>query len=142
MNMKKYLTLVVGLITIVGMTSCTKEYYDTVRSQTFIYPISQNGWTWQDNVSYQVYHTKALPELTDYYLLEGGVNVAISFDGENSYDILPTTFNGIAYSVNYTIGAITIFAEDPLAEADIEIPIPDPAVVKVILSESDFIREF
>ncbi|MEC3878819.1 hypothetical protein [Parapedobacter sp. 10938] len=140
--MKKYLTLVVGLIIIGGMSSCTKEYYDTVPSQTFIYEIGQNGWTWEDGVSHQVFHTKTLPELNDYYLLEGGVSVAISFDGESSYDILPTTFNGIAYSVNYTVGAITIFAEDPLAEAGIEIPLPDPAVVKVILSESDFIREF
>ncbi|MGV3761082.1 hypothetical protein [Parapedobacter sp.] len=140
--MKKYLTLVVGLITIIGISSCTKEYYDTVPSQTFIYQIDQNSWEWENDVSYQVFHTKTLPELTDYYLLEGGVSVAISFDGENSYDILPTTFNGIAYSVNYEVGAVTIFAEDPLADAGIEIPLPDAAVVKVILSESDFIREF
>ncbi|MFB2120186.1 hypothetical protein [Parapedobacter sp. 2B3] len=140
--MKKHVTLVVGLLIVVGMSSCTKEYYDVVPSQTFVYRINQNGWTWENNVSHQVYHTKTLPELTDYYLLEGGVSVAISFDNENSYDVLPTTFNGVAYSVNYTVGAITIFAEDPLADPGIEIPLPDAAVVKVILSESDFIREF
>ena len=140
--MKKFLTLAIGFVTILGMSSCTKEYYDMVPGQTFIYTIATNEWDWEDNVSYQVFHTKPLPELNDYYLLEGGVSVAISFDGEDSYDILPTTFNGVAYSVNYTVGAITIFAEDPLAESTIEIPLPDAAVVKVILSDSDFIREF
>ena len=43
-----------------------------------------------------------------------GVSVAMSFDGENSYDILPATFDGVAYSVRYSVGKITIYGEDPL----------------------------
>ena len=144
--MKKYLTIIAGLLIVVGFSSCTKEYYDEyydmVPNQTFIYEIPQNSWAWEDGVDHQVFHTKSLPELTDYYVLEGSVSAAISFDGEASYDILPTTFNGIAYSVNYTDGAVTIFAEDPLADPGIEIPLPENAVVKVILSDSEFIREF
>ncbi|WP_090603927.1 hypothetical protein [Parapedobacter koreensis] len=144
--MKKHFTLaMVGFLAILGMSSCKKEYYDVVNpnpNTTYVYTIGTNAWQWESGVSHQVFHTKAIPELTEYYLLEGNVSVAISFDGENSYDILPTTFGGIAYSVNYTVGSITIFAEDPLAEPGIEINLPDPAVVKVVLSESDFIREF
>ncbi|MBK1439581.1 hypothetical protein JHJ32_06265 [Parapedobacter sp. ISTM3] len=142
--MKHYLTLAVGFLVVLGISSCKKEYYDVVNpnpNSTYVYAIGTNAWQWESGVSHQVFHTKSLPELTEYYLLEGNVSVAISFDGESSYDILPTTFNGIAYSVNYTVGSITIYAEDPLAEPGIEIDLPSPAVVKVVLSESDFIRE-
>lgn len=142
--MKRFLFLLVGLSATVALSSCTKTELiesDYVPNFSYVYTIPQNQWAWDNGVTYQVYHDKSIPDLTDYYVLEGSVSVAISFDNEGSYDILPTTFDGISYSVNYTVGAVTIYAEDPLADPNIEIRLPDAAVVKVILSDANFIGE-
>jgi hypothetical protein len=67
--------------------------------------------------------------------------VAISEDGETSYDILPSTFNGIAYSVRYSVGQINIYGEDPINNGDFEVPIPNYDVVfKVTLSDADYVE--
>ncbi|WP_257657519.1 hypothetical protein [Parapedobacter lycopersici] len=140
--MKRLLLLFIGASTAAALSSCTKtELVENTANRSYVYTILQNQWQWDNGVTYQVYYDKAIPALTDYYLLEGSVNVAISFDDEASYDILPTTFNGVAYSVNYTVGNVTIYAEDPLADSEIEVPLPENAVVKVILSEADFAGE-
>lgn len=136
--------MLVGFSATAALSSCTKTELiesDYIPNFSYVYTITQNQWAWEDGVSHQVYHDKAIPDLTDYYLLEGNVSVAISFDNEESYDILPTTFNGISYSVNYTVGAVSIYAEDPLADPEIEIPLPNAAVVKVVLSDAQFMGE-
>lgn len=140
--MKRLLFLFFGVSTAAALSSCTKtEVIENIPNYSYVYTIAQDQWNWDEGVTYQVYYDKAVPDLTDYYLLEGNVSVAISFDDEASYDILPTTFDGMAYSVNYTVGSVTIFAEDPLADSGIEIPLPDNAVVKVILSDASFVGE-
>ncbi|WP_353197658.1 hypothetical protein [Parapedobacter defluvii] len=138
--MRKHLTLIVGFLAIFGLSSCTKEYYDIVPNQTFVYTIQPNQWDWDEGVSNQIYYDINLPELTDYYVDQGVVSVAISVDSEVSYNILPATIAGTSYSVNYTTGFVTIYAEDPIFDPDFEVPIPDRTItVKVTLSDSDFI---
>ncbi|GGG92038.1 hypothetical protein GCM10007415_28440 [Parapedobacter pyrenivorans] len=138
--MRKHLTLVVGFLVVFGLSSCTKEYYDIVPNQTFVYTIQPNQWDWDDGVSNQIYYDINLPELTDYYVDQGIVSVSISVDSEVSYNILPATIAGTSYSVNYTTGFVTIYAEDPIFDPDFEVPIPDRTItVKVTLSDSDFI---
>ncbi len=138
--MKHYLTLVVGSVAILGLSSCTKEYYDVVPNRTFVYTIQPNQWTWNQGVVNQIYHDIDLPELTRYYVEQGIVSVAISEDNEESYDILPATIAGTSYSVNYTTGFVTIYAEDPIFDPDFEIDLPTRAIrVKITLSEADFI---
>jgi hypothetical protein len=138
--MRKYLTLIVGSLAILGLSSCTKEYYDVVPNQTFVYTIQPNQWEWDEGVINQIYYDIDLPELTDYYVDQGVVSVAISVDSEASYNILPATIAGTSYSVNYTTGFVTIYAEDPIFDPDFEVPVPDRTItVKVTLSDSDFI---
>jgi len=138
--MKTYLTLAIGLVGLAGLSSCTKEYYSPPPNKTFIYPISADDWDWDEGVLNQVYHNIGLPELTDYYVDQGVVNVSISMDGESSYEILPATIAGTAYSVNYTTGRVTIYAEDPIFDPEYEVPIPDVTItVKITLSEADYI---
>ncbi|WP_257668548.1 hypothetical protein [Parapedobacter tibetensis] len=134
--MKKYLTLVVGFLAIFGLSSCTKEYYDIVPNTSYIYTINANQWTDNGNqISYDI----SLPELTDYFMNQGGVSVAMSFDNESTYNILPATFDAVAYSVNYSVGRVTIYGEDPVL-GDFEVPIPDRVTVKIILSEADYVE--
>ena len=138
--MKAYLTLAIGLAGIAGLGSCTKEYYSPPPNKTFIYTITTNDWVWDEGVLNQVYHDIGLPELGDYYMDQGLVNVAISMDGEASYEILPATIAGTSYSVNYSTGRVTIYAEDPIFDPEYEVPIPSSTItVKITLSEADFI---
>ena len=138
--MRKYLTLTIVFIGIFGFTSCTKEYYDIIPNRTFIYTIQPNQWEWDNNVINQIYYDINLPELTNYYVDQGIVSVAISVDNEASYNTIPATIVGTAYSVNYTTGFVTIYAEDPIFDPNFEVPIPDRTItVKVTLSDSDFI---
>ena len=138
--MKKPLTLLIGFLAILSISSCTKEYYDMVPNQTFIYTIQPNQWTWDEGSTNQIYYDVDLPELTDYYVDQGLVSVSISVDDEASYNILPATITGTAYSVNYTTGFVSIYAEDPIFDPGFEVPIPNKTItVKITLSNSDFI---
>jgi hypothetical protein len=132
---------VMVLVGMVSFSSCEKtniiENYYPNPNKSFIYSISTNQWVDNGN---QIYHTLNLPELTSYYIQQGGVSVAMSFDNEQSYDILPATFNGVAYSVRYSLGKVTIYAEDPINDPNILVPIPNKVMVKVILSETDFVE--
>jgi|SRR5690606_3622611 len=138
--MKTYLTFTIALVGLAGLSSCTKEYYSPPPSKTFIYTISTDDWAWDEGVLNQIYHDIDLPELSDYYVDQGVVDVSISVDNESTYNILPATIMGTAYSVNYTTGFVTIYAEDPIFSPEFEVPIPDRMItVKITLSEADYI---
>ena len=135
--MKKALTLLIGFLVILGVSSCTKEYYDVVPNQTFIYTIQPNQWV-ADGGS--IVYDIDLPELTDYYVDQGVVSVYMSVDDELSYNILPATITGTAYSVNYTTGFVSIYGEDPIFDPNVEIPFPDRTItVKITLTDADYI---
>ena len=139
--MKKYLAQILSIVAFLTLSSCEKtniiENFYPNPNKSFIYTILSNQWV--DN-GYQIYHTLNLPELTDYYIKQGGVSVAMSFDNEASYDILPATFDGVAYSVRYSLGKVTIYAEDPIADPSIIVPLPAKVTVKIILSETDYVE--
>lgn len=139
--MKK--TLLFLSILILGITSCTKtEYIEPGPVENpnvaFIVELVPNDWERVSDAKIKV--DIPLRDLTEYYLLQGNVAVALSFDGEDSYDVLPMTVDGLAYSVNYTIGWITIVIDDPLAEDVAVTPFPSgPVVAKIVLTATDFL---
>jgi len=138
--MKKFVLLGMTLVAGLTMSSCEKdiiENYYTVPSKSFVYTIQSNQWSDQ---GFRISRELNLPELTSYYLRQGGVSVAMSFDNEATYDILPATFDGVAYSVRYGVGKVIIYAEDPLVDEGIEVPIPNEVKVKILLTEADFVE--
>lgn len=137
--MKKFLTLL-GFLIILGMSSCTKEYYDVVPSQTFRYDVSPNQWIRPDGAANQIYADIDLPELTDYYVDQGIVAIAVSYDNDATYEILPATIDGVSFSVNYTTGSVRIYAQDPIMETGVTVDIPDKTlIVKITLTDADLI---
>jgi len=134
--MRKYLFLMIALVGVLGFSGCSKDdgYYNPNR--TFIYTINANEWSLNNDgsISYDI----NLPELTDYYITDGFVSVAISADGEQTYEIIPTTVDGIAYSANYAVGSVLIRGQDPLVDPNYPID-PGAVVVKIVLSDSDFV---
>ena len=106
--MKKILlAFLIGTATLAVTSSCTKEYYDVVPSITMVYERTANQWG-VDELDTD-YVDLNVPELRDYYVNQGIVNVAISFDDEKIYFAVPTTLDGVAYSYDYTTGSVRKF---------------------------------
>lgn len=138
--MKKKIIYLLGFILFVGFSACTKtEYVDSGVEADRAYIVSLSPDNWVRESPSLIRYDIPLRDLTEYYFLQGGVAVALSFDGEASYDVLPTTFSAVAYSINYGVGEISIFAEDPLGDDRITVSVPEGEVVaKIILSQTDY----
>ena len=142
-RMKKTLLFFCAFL-IIGITACTKtEYVQPPEAENpnraYVLALEPNKWQRESNA--KIYYDIPLRDLTEYYMLQGGVAVALSFDEEDSYEILPTTSEGIAYSVNYGIGWVTIIADDPLADDGVTTNFPEADIyAKIILSTTDYVN--
>ena len=137
---KLLLALAIGSASLLTLNSCTKEYidyYETVPSKTMVYERSANSWQGNGNRKYIDLPVK---ELTNYYLKQGIVSVAMSTDDEKSYQAIPATIDGISFSFDYVVGSIRIYAEDPIMEAGINVQVPSNAVFKISLTDADFVQ--
>lgn len=121
------------------LSSCTKEYYDTVPSKTMIYEKSSSRYPWEGSDN-SAYFTLPIPELTQYYVNQGIVSVAISMDNEATYQAIPATIYGVSYSYEYWPGQLRIYGEDPIMEDGSYVELPDDLVIKVSLSDADWIQ--
>lgn len=136
--------LLLAIAITMGFSSCTKtKYYDRVGeienpNKAFVVTLKPSNWERVSNalIRYDI----PLQDLTDYYILQGGVAVALSFDGdERAYSVLPATFDGLAYSVDYAEGWVTITIDDPLADDSINVTIPEDDIqAKIILTTTDY----
>jgi len=139
--MKRPLLFLCALL-VIGLTACEKNnnvqpVYENPNT-AFVVTLDPSGWERISNA--KIAFDIPLKDLTEYYLLQGGVAVALSFDDEDSYEILPATSEGIAYSVNYAIGWVTIYADDPLADDGVQTTFPtEDITAKIILSTTDYL---
>lgn len=136
--MKKILlALLIGTATLTVGTSCTKEYYDVVPSITMVYERTADQW--QSTSARDKHVDLSVPELTDYYVDQGIVSLAISFDSENTYYTLPATIRGVSYNFDYTTGSVRVYAQDPIY-SDGTVTVPQRVFIKVSLTEADFVE--
>ncbi|WP_437921733.1 hypothetical protein [Sphingobacterium sp. LRF_L2] len=136
--MKKILlAFLIGTATLAVSSSCTKEYYDVVPSITMVYERDANQWTSQSAIN--KYVDLNVPELTSYYVSQGIVGLAISFDNEATYNTLPATIDGVSYNFDYTTGSVRVYAQDPIYTNG-EISVPEHVFIKVSLTEADFVQ--
>jgi len=134
------LALAIGSASLLTLNSCTKEYidyYETVPSKTMVYERSASSWQGSGNRKYIDLPVK---ELTQYYLNQGIVTVAMSTDDEKSYQAIPATIDGVSFSFDYVVGSVRIYAEDPIMEAGINVGLPAKAVFKISLTQADFVE--
>ncbi|NGM67369.1 hypothetical protein [Sphingobacterium sp. SGR-19] len=132
-HMKKILlALLIGTAALAVTSSCTKEYITNYLPGISYSPTVQSS-SWEE-ISVGLYQADLeFPELDETYYQSGTVQVAIRLPGSDSYDIIPATINGVHYSVNYTVGWVTLFAED--RNDDYEAP---PTMsVKITLTDAD-----
>ncbi|CDS98628.1 hypothetical protein FM120_25745 [Sphingobacterium faecium PCAi_F2.5] len=128
------LALLIGGVTLTSLSSCTKEYIteENVYGDSYSYFANLSTGNWkQTNVN--AYYDVPVADLTNYYLQDGYVSAAISFDGEKTYNILPASFEGISYSVEYAVGRVSVYAENT-SGTDLLNKIPN-AKLKVVLSK-------
>lgn len=137
--MKKFLlAFCIGTATLMASSSCTKEYYDQyydmVPSITAVYTVTGNSWT--GDGSNNAYTDLDVPELTNYYIQQGIVNIALSFDGEVTYHTNGAVYDGATYRFDYSEGLIRIYASG----SNVMNRIPQEVVVKVSLTEADYVE--
>lgn len=121
-------------------SSCTKEYndyYDLVPTITMVYERFESDWSGTDH---NAFVNLDVPELDQYYMDQGIVMVAMSDDNEQSFHAIPGTINGVSYWFKYKKGEITIYAQDPILDEDIYVEVPQKAIFKVSLTESDWVE--
>ncbi|SDP95493.1 hypothetical protein SAMN05428975_4131 [Mucilaginibacter sp. OK268] len=144
--MKKILTLVCCTI-LLAATSCTKKYV-TPSNRTVFFTVkggtnASNTGDWVLNTdptsgtkSYLVNLGKngELPELDSFTQANDGVIVSISGDNGGTYELLPQTYSGVAYSVTHSKSLVQLFAQTPDGTAAL-LPTRD-LLVKVVLVDS------
>ncbi len=135
--MKKILTIL-GCVILFAASSCTKQYVSpATTNQTYLYDVDASKWaltTDQSGVaSYQL--SLQLDALSNTAAKYAGVLVAISYDGGSTYEQLPETYAGIAYSYTYNSGNVSIYAQSADGAAAVKPTLP--ITVKVILVDSN-----
>ncbi|ERJ60796.1 hypothetical protein [Sphingobacterium paucimobilis] len=125
---------------LVTLNSCTKEYITNnfVPSQTMIY--ERVFGDWKRESSNRLYVELSVKELNAYYMDQGIVTLAMSQDGEKSYDAIPATIDGISYSFNYKLGIVRVYLEDPIMDNGVTINPPDKVFFKVSLTDADWVE--
>jgi len=112
--MKKILTLICCTV-LIAATSCTKKYITPANVTAFYDVQGTTGWkvTTDDDGNLSYSSTLGnLPEQDGYAQANGGVLVYISYDGGTTYEALPETYNGIAYSYTYSVGKVILYAQN------------------------------
>lgn len=135
--MRKSLTLIVGFLVILGVSSCTKEeiIQQINYNRVITYTIAANEWEADDNRTDRWFAELDFPEIDDYVVNYGTVLVDISF-GNGIYEPLTTVYDGVAYRYDYSVGTLLIDAAyaDGLGG---DLPRPGQAEIKVILLDAE-----
>ncbi|SDF32713.1 hypothetical protein SAMN05216464_11610 [Mucilaginibacter pineti] len=138
--MKKILTLVCCTI-LLAATSCTKKYVSpATTNRTIIYDKAASDWKAGTSENLGTYYYLDisggdLPELDGPFQQFGAVLVYMSFDGGKTYEAVPETIGGYAYSFQHSVRNITIFSQSP-NEATAKNPDVD-VTIKVVLIDSN-----
>ncbi|WP_259071809.1 hypothetical protein HDF24_09770 [Mucilaginibacter sp. X4EP1] len=135
--MKKILTIL-GCVILLAATSCTKQYVTPGQTNQTVYAnVATTDWTlFTDNGGSKSYQVPIqVQAISNNFAQTGGIIVAISYDGGNTYEQLPETYNGIAYSYTYNSGNVTLYAQSSDGTTAVQPTLP--IKVKIILVDSN-----
>ncbi|QXV65528.1 hypothetical protein INP83_00035 [Mucilaginibacter sp. 21P] len=133
--MKKLLSIICVAILAVTASSCKKETVVSNNTLTRVFDLKSTDWKQtSDGVSW--YANLNIPELDNQIHLKGGVLVSISVDGESTYEQIPETFGGVAYSYSHQPGQLQLLAQ-AYDGANPPISNPGAMTVKVVLIDSN-----
>lgn len=131
--MKKYLSIVLALLIVAGLSSCTKKYITPNTNQTVVANLKANSWVLSpDGKSYE--NTISVPALDDKYNDDGAVLVYMSFFN-GVYEQLPEVYDGVAYSFYHSRGKVVLYSQTPGAAP---VKPTDDVTVKIVLIDSNY----
>ena len=135
--MKKILTIF-SCAVLFALSSCTKQYVTPgTTNQTFYADVATTAWTlYTDNSGNKSYTAPInISALDPNFASIGGVIVAISYDGGNTYEQLPEVYDNLSYSYTYNAGNISLYAQS--ADGTTAIQPTNAIKVKIILVDSN-----
>jgi len=112
--MKKYLLIVMAVMFVAAISSCTKKYVTPNTNVTVKGTVKASSWVLSaDGKSYE--SEVLVPDLDNYYNNDGAVLVYASF-GTGVYEQIPQVYDGISYSYYHKTGKIVIYTQTPNAQ--------------------------
>ncbi|HZY35286.1 MAG TPA: hypothetical protein VFE53_01480 [Mucilaginibacter sp.] len=135
--MKKILTIL-SCAVLFALSSCTKQYVTPgTTNQTFYADVATTDWTlYTDNSGNKSYTAPInIAALDPNFAQIGGIIVAISYDGGNTYEQLPEVYDNLSFSYTYNAGNVSLYAQSADGTTAIQ---PTMAIkVKIILVDSN-----
>jgi hypothetical protein len=135
--MKKIITLM-GCVVLLALSACTKQYVTPgTTNQTVYANIVTSNWTpYTDNNGSKSYEAPInVGLISNNFAQAGGIIVAISYDGGNTYEQLPEVYANVSYSYTYNAGNVTLYAQS--ADGTTAVQPTLPIKVKIILVDSN-----
>lgn len=138
--MKRILSILCCAVVLFTVSSCTKQYISpATTNQTILKDVAASDWqlytdTTNNNKSY--YASISVSSLTKDWAKFGGIVVAISYDGGNTYEQLPEVYQNLSFSYTYNAGNVTIYAQS--ADGTSPLKPSDTIRVKIILVDSNY----
>ena len=131
--MKKILLILIGGIALVT-ASCTKQYNVVNPNQTVFADIASSNWgTANGGITDTVIINTQ--QIDNYFNKYGTVNVALTFDGGQTYEPIPYVYNNVNYSYINNGSFIELFVQS--ADGTKPITAPAPLTAKVVLIPSN-----
>lgn len=137
MLMKKIITIM-GCVVLLALSACTKQYVSPgTTNQTVYANVTSTDWTpYTDNNGSKSYEAPINVNLIDQNFAQvGGIIVAMSYDGGNTYEQLPEVYANVSYSYTYNAGNVTLYAQS--ADGTVAVQPTLPIKVKIILVDSN-----
>ena len=135
--MKKVLTII-SCAVLFAFSSCTKQYVSPATTNQTVYAdVATTDWAlYTDNSGNKSYSAPINVNILDKgFASFGGIIVAISYDGGNTYEQLPEVYDNLSYSFTYNAGNVTLYAQS--ADGTTAIQPTLPIKVKIILVDSN-----
>jgi hypothetical protein len=146
--MKKILTLICCTM-LIAATSCTKKYITPGTTNRTIFYTVKGGLApagdWapftDSGTGSKAYQTtlgstdSPLPELDSYTQANGAVLVYISYDKGATYEAVPETYSGTAFSFIHSKNSISIYAQS--ADGGTAVLPTSDILVKIVLVDSN-----
>jgi len=134
--MKKIITIL-SCVILLAASSCTKQYVSPgTTNQTVYANVATTDWSlYTDNNGSKSYSAPINVNISNNFAQIGGIIVAISYDGGNTYEQLPEVYANVSYSYTYNAGNVTLYAQSPDGTTPVQPTLP--IKVKIILVDSN-----
>lgn len=133
--MKKSLSIVLAVMFVAVISSCTKKYVTPNTNTTVFATVKANSWVLDpaDGGSYSA--EILVPALDDQYNDDGAVLVYLSF-ANGVYEQIPQVYAGQSYSYYHTRGKVVLYSQAPTGGP--KTPPASDLKVKIVLIDSNY----